>query len=112
MSDGFIRLNEAADKHKKLDAEILEVSGQEVYQLRMLLANAGEVGKAPEALVYEEAGGGITYVGTAATGASLSAPVWRIKQLLTIPGGIRILWADGNSEFDNVWADRASLTYI
>jgi hypothetical protein len=79
----------------------------------MVLTNASEVGgSAPEALILDDAGGGITYVGTASPGSSINSPVWRIKQILTTGADLRILWADGDSEFNNVWADRASLSYI
>ncbi len=50
---------------------------------------------------------GVLYVGTAATGASESDPVWRIKSVDT-SSGVTVTWADGNSEFDNVWDDRAT----
>ena len=53
----------------------------------------------------------IAYVGDAAIASSTAAPVWRIKRLDTT-SGIIIQWADGNQHFDNVWDNRASLTYI
>lgn len=105
MSDSFVRLLEAADKGKKLDAELLTVNGLEVYRLRMAMAGS------TDALILEDAGGGITYVGTAPPGSSENSPVWRIKQVLTTGADLRILWADGDSEFNNVWADRVSLSY-
>lgn len=111
MSDSFVRLQEAADKGKKLDAELTNVAGLDVYRLRMVLANAAEVGGQPESLRYDDVGGGVAYIGTAAPGASENSPVWRIKQVLTTGADLRILWADADSSFDNVWVDRASLSY-
>lgn len=53
----------------------------------------------------------VTYVGEASLGASESAAMWRIKKLETIGTVFKITWADGNQSFDNVWIDRASLSY-
>lgn len=54
--------------------------------------------------------GSITYIGNAAMGADAAAAVWQIKRLDATSGLIK-LWADGNDNFDNVWNDRASLSY-
>lgn len=51
------------------------------------------------------------YVGEAAISSSTANPVWRIKRINTTSGVI-VEWADGNYNFDNVWDNRASLTYI
>jgi hypothetical protein len=55
--------------------------------------------------------GAITYVGDAAVGAATSAAAWRIKRI-TVSGDLATVeWADGNQNFDNIWDNRASLTY-
>ena len=51
-----------------------------------------------------------TYIGNAAIGSAESASVWQIKVLDT--PGLTKLWADGNDNFDNVWDDRATVTYL
>lgn len=51
------------------------------------------------------------YYGFAPVGSSESSAVWQIKRL-TVSGAITsITFADGDSNFDNVWDNRASLTY-
>jgi hypothetical protein len=50
-------------------------------------------------------------VGEAAISVSESSAFWRIKRLTTTGTVLDIKWADGNDEFDNVWTDRAGLTY-
>lgn len=52
------------------------------------------------------------YVGDAPEGTSDSSPVWRIYRL-TNSGTNSLIkeWADGNSQYDNVWADRTTLNY-
>lgn len=56
---------------------------------------------------------GVTYVGKAAIGSSASGAVWQIKKINETgsPIDLVITWADGNSNYDNIWNDRASLTY-
>lgn len=102
MTDSFVRQN-SADQDKKLDAELVIVNDVELYRLRKVSPS--------EALVLDDTGTGIMYVGTAQTGSSLSAPVWKIKQILTSGLVLRILWADGDSQYDNIWDNRASLPY-
>lgn len=63
-------------------------------------------------LQMDEAGSGITYVGEAAIGSATSAAVWRIKRLDESGSPELIIkWADGDADFDNIWDNRASLTY-
>lgn len=52
-----------------------------------------------------------TYVGEAAFGSLDGNPVWRIKRIENTGVLTKIRWADGNSDFDNVWDNRVSLTY-
>ena len=54
----------------------------------------------------------VTYVGEAALTADPSVAMWRIRELSTIGTVMIIKWADGNEDYDNVWDDRASLTYL
>jgi len=55
----------------------------------------------------------VTYVGKAGIGVSTSDPVWQIQKLdeSGSPETLVITWADGNTNFDNVWDDRVTLTY-
>lgn len=52
---------------------------------------------------------GFTYIGSVAMGSvgSTGSAIWQIKKV----GSTGKTWADGNDSFDNVWDDRASLTY-
>lgn len=52
------------------------------------------------------------YLGQAVPGTSGASGLWRIQKLtFGVDGDVVTLWADGNADFDNVWNDRASLTY-
>lgn len=54
--------------------------------------------------------GSLTYIGNAAIGSATSGAVWQIKRLDATSGLIK-LWADGNDNYDNIWDNRASLSY-
>lgn len=62
-------------------------------------------------LRLDSVGGGITYVGEALPSTAESAALWRIKRLDETGPDLDLLWADGNANFDNVWDDRAILSY-
>lgn len=52
----------------------------------------------------------LSYVGKSATGSVTSTATWQIQRLDETTG-LTQEWADGNSNFDNVWDDRESLSY-
>lgn len=51
--------------------------------------------------------GSYTYYGLAPPGSSTASAVWRVKR----GSSTEVLWADGNSEFDNVWDNYLALSY-
>ena len=54
----------------------------------------------------------VTYIGAAARGVSSSEASWKIQRHTSTAGGsLSIQWADGDNNFDNIWDNRASLTY-
>lgn len=53
--------------------------------------------------------GTYTYIGEAAPGSATSAAVWRIQRITNADSTIE--WADGDGDFNNVWDNRASLSY-
>ena len=52
----------------------------------------------------------LSYIGEAAPKSTTSAAVWRIRRLNTA-SGIELFYADGDTRFDNIWDNRASLIY-
>lgn len=62
------------------------------------------------ATVLDEASATITYVGEAIPGSSTASAVWRIKKLDST-SGLVITWANGSSDFNTIWDNRASLSY-
>lgn len=64
------------------------------------------------ALQYDNTGvGGVSYIGEAVPGSITSASVWRIKRMTETGPNVAIVWADGDASFDNIWDNRASLSY-
>ncbi len=54
----------------------------------------------------------VIYKGEAAIGSSTASAVWRVHKLtLAGDGDMAEIWADGNADFDNIWDNRASLSY-
>ncbi len=52
-----------------------------------------------------------TYVGKAAIGSGNGSAVWQIQKLVVTGTVTTATWADSDSNFDNVWTNRASLSY-
>lgn len=63
-------------------------------------------------LIVDEASPTVTYVGEAAIGTPETAPNWRIKKLEQVGSQLKIKFAEGSSNWNAVWNDRSSLTYI
>ena len=58
-----------------------------------------------------EAAGVYIYTGAAAAGAATSAAVWQVKRLDTSDAELPDIFANGSTKFDQVWDDRATLSY-
>jgi hypothetical protein len=59
----------------------------------------------------EEVDANTTYIGEANVNSSESAAVWRIKKMIIDGDTLSVIFADGNSLYDNVWDLRATYTY-
>lgn len=65
-----------------------------------------------EALVVDDSTTPNTvYIGYAEIGSATSAAVWKIKKIATATGAVTT-WADGDDQYDNIWDNRVSLTYL
>lgn len=52
----------------------------------------------------------VIYQGWALPGTATSAASWKVRKI-DISSGASISWADGDTNFDNVWDNIASLSY-
>ena len=51
------------------------------------------------------------YLGYALPGANEAAASWRISRY-TKANVSALMWADGDTDFNNIWDDRATLSYL
>lgn len=59
----------------------------------------------------DEVNTNLTYIGFAKIGSATSAAVWQIFRVQKTGSTTLIQYADGNENYDNVFDDRASLSY-
>ena len=52
-----------------------------------------------------------TYIGKAHCGCNTDSPHWQIRRITVEDSTTTIEWADGDTLFDNVFDDRATLIY-
>lgn len=62
------------------------------------------------ALQFDSSASPILYLGVAVPGTATSASTWQITRF-DVTSGVSQAYADGDANFDNVWDDRASLSY-
>lgn len=137
--DGTITANLAAGTNNIGDVDVLTVpaplnvtgGGTEASALRVTLANDstgvlsiddngasitidGTVTANPTDYIREiDTDGSNLYVGYAVPGTATSSASWKIKRIVSsgTPTDYSARFADGNTNFDNIWDNRASLSY-
>ena len=78
----------------------------------VVVTTSGEVFTTDNLLTTRiDSASGTTYVGDAQPGSSSASAVWRIHRIVAAGSAVDILWSDGNTRFDNIWNNRASLSY-
>lgn len=63
------------------------------------------------ALLMDDVGAGVTYIGEADPGTLTSAATWRIKKLTESGDDLVIQWADGVGTFTKEWDERLTYSY-
>jgi hypothetical protein len=64
-----------------------------------------------EAVAFDDDGASppnITHIGLAPPGTPTSAALWQIRKITYVGAARRILWADGDSNHDNIWDNHAT----
>lgn len=64
-----------------------------------------------EPVLVDESNPNIIYKGFASPAAKVEDAVWSIQKISNIGDVCSYQWADGNKNFDNVWNNRAALSY-
>ena len=84
---------------------------EETQSLRIMpLDEFGNVDNTGLTSILDDDNDPVFYWGRAATGTVLSAAEWRILRI-DCTDGVVLKWADGDTEFNNVWNSRAGLSY-
>ncbi|MAH44652.1 hypothetical protein CMI37_02435 [Candidatus Pacearchaeota archaeon] len=91
----------------------MPITGTQKYVGQISANNLQEIISLTEGkALITEVSGGTTYIGKAPPGSVTSAARWQIGRVVVAGGTTTITWADGNITYDNVWDDRATLTYL
>lgn len=77
----------------------------------MSVSNDSPYNISPTTKIVDTASASVTYVGEAAIATATSAGSWRVYKIGTSGNVVTITYADGNSNFDNIWDNRAALVY-
>lgn len=64
-----------------------------------------------EKIIIDEVSSTTIYIGRALVGSSTASAVWQIKKISVSGVVSSFLLADGDDKYNNVWDDRASLSY-
>lgn len=76
----------------------------------LVVGPSGELLAGDGALAFrKDDTGTYLYLGEAVPGTATSAAGWRISRVTNADS--TIVWADGDGSFDNIWDNRASLSY-
>lgn len=62
-------------------------------------------------IAFDEVSSTLAYYGEAATGTSGATALWRIRRITTAGTVVTVEWADGDGQFNNIWNNRAALSY-
>lgn len=66
----------------------------------------------PLTIAMEYSGENPIYIGKAQPGTAKSAALWQIQKLTYDGNNVTdVQWADGDTDYDNVWNNRDSLSY-
>jgi len=115
-----MKVNEdgSIDVNAELEVKDIQIGAVEIKDgttdIRAIVNSDGSINNTQVVVVYgtriDEATSTVTYIGKATPGTATSVSLWQIQKIDTTTGTV-ITWADGNGDFDNIWANRASLSY-
>ena len=128
-----IRAGEHEDPKNALAVKIIDSKGSVISDLKPIInLNPGGGGGFEQVYLKDEFGNVIspainkrysqkvdavdantTYIGYCAmgSGTNTAGAVWRIKKVAVAGVVTTITWADGDDNFDNIWDNRAALSY-
>lgn len=110
MSESFIQLPVDGTGKKVRSFENVVGANTVHSQASTLVDSAGnEVGAYTSKT--DEVSSTLLYSAVAAPGSATDQPVWKIWRVQLVGTVMTTSWAGGSTDFDQVWDNRASLTY-
>ena len=103
MAESYVQVP-ADGSGKKTRTHIFTIGANEVHQ--QIIETADFATQLIVDSVYPD----ISYAGKALAGSATSSAVWQIKKI-NESSGVVITWADGNTDYDNIFNNRESLSY-
>lgn len=64
-----------------------------------------------ETVAVDAVSSSVTYIGVAKIGTATSSATWQISKVNVSGTVTSLTYADGNDNYDNIWDNRASLSY-
>ena len=90
----------------------ISLSQAEVYETNAKALKIVDIGSSYIQRISYTSDGMTEYIGLASPGTASSSASWQIRKLAySGMNVVSILFADSNTSFDNVWDDRAILSY-
>lgn len=80
-------------------------------EVRYYLSPAQIAEDATGGWLLKDSSAGTTYYGWTLGSTSQNAAVWKIRREVVSGNVTTVTYADGNANHDNIWANRASLSY-
>lgn len=77
----------------------------------MASINSSTIQPAQYAKIFDQTDADNIYIGYAVIATATSAAKWQIRKLQTVSNVLSILWANGSTKADQIWDNRASLSY-
>lgn len=93
------------------DEVVALVADPVTSRLKVEAAVTSDLSNSIYTMLVDEASATTTYIGEADPGTEGSAASWRIKRVSVSGSVTSIEWADGDTSFNNVWDNRATLSY-
>ena len=94
-------------KKQKITSSVLPTgAATEAKQNDIIAALGGAVNE--KIIVDDTTTADVTYLGYAVIATDESAASWKIKKLDETTGLLKIFYADGDANYDNIWTNRAT----
>lgn len=111
ISDGTDVMAVNADGSINIDKSTLATTAKQDTGNSSLASIDAKLTEVSYKTIIDQASGSVTYVGRALAGTATSAAAWQVSKFEQIATQLIETTADGDFLLNNIWDNRASLTY-